>query len=338
MADWVLKGSLRGPYDVLPEEYGGTGQTTLQATRNAMGLGDTTGALPIANGGTGATSIEGARSAILNYPSKEQLLAYMRIDEDASETKADGSQPINAEGLAAVLGIDPDGEGDVVLPPVYVEPGKDIESYTWEELSIMVNDPRNINNGSLDYLLGQVRGVNVSGYGNIGFQVVGLQHDDLADGSGKAGMTLMAEQCEFAATPNNSSSINNGWGDWSIRTTLNGNFYNGFSDSVKPYIKSVNKAYEKTKAAVNYSNDYVFIASEMEVFGTSQYDASGTQYEYWSQNNTNSSRIKYAGGESSYWLLRSIYNANYIAAVSPSGSKDYVSYQSEYYVVPCFCI
>lgn len=35
---------------------GGTGQTTLQATRNAMGLGNTTGALPIANGGTGATT------------------------------------------------------------------------------------------------------------------------------------------------------------------------------------------------------------------------------------------------------------------------------------------
>ena len=35
---------------------GGTGNTSLQATRNAMGLGNTTGALPVANGGTGATT------------------------------------------------------------------------------------------------------------------------------------------------------------------------------------------------------------------------------------------------------------------------------------------
>ena len=35
---------------------GGTGQTSLQATRNAMGLGNTTGVLPIANGGTGTSS------------------------------------------------------------------------------------------------------------------------------------------------------------------------------------------------------------------------------------------------------------------------------------------
>lgn len=47
---------------VLPINKGGTGQTSLQATRNAMGLGDTTGALPIANGGTGATTVASARN------------------------------------------------------------------------------------------------------------------------------------------------------------------------------------------------------------------------------------------------------------------------------------
>lgn len=44
--------------------YGGTGQTTLAAARNAMGLGNTTGALPIANGGTGATTVAAARNAL----------------------------------------------------------------------------------------------------------------------------------------------------------------------------------------------------------------------------------------------------------------------------------
>ena len=37
---------------------GGTGQTTLAAARNAMGLGNTTGVLPIANGGTGDQVME----------------------------------------------------------------------------------------------------------------------------------------------------------------------------------------------------------------------------------------------------------------------------------------
>ena len=41
----------------LPVARGGTGQATLQALRNSMGLGNTTGALPEENGGTGSASL-----------------------------------------------------------------------------------------------------------------------------------------------------------------------------------------------------------------------------------------------------------------------------------------
>ena len=40
---------------------GGTGATSVAGARNALGLGNTDGALPIANGGTGATTAEEAR-------------------------------------------------------------------------------------------------------------------------------------------------------------------------------------------------------------------------------------------------------------------------------------
>lgn len=46
----------------LPVANGGTGQTSLQGVRKALGLGDTTGALPVANGGTGVTSLATLRS------------------------------------------------------------------------------------------------------------------------------------------------------------------------------------------------------------------------------------------------------------------------------------
>lgn len=49
---------------VLDVDRGGTGQSTLQAFRNAAGLGNTTGALPVANGGTGATAAASARTNI----------------------------------------------------------------------------------------------------------------------------------------------------------------------------------------------------------------------------------------------------------------------------------
>ena len=49
---------------VLAANRGGTGNTSLQATRNAMGLGNTTGVLPAANGGTGHTSLQATRNAM----------------------------------------------------------------------------------------------------------------------------------------------------------------------------------------------------------------------------------------------------------------------------------
>lgn len=65
----------------LPPERGGTGQASVQAARNAMGLGDTLGAVPIANGGTGAATAAGAFENIVvpQYPSNEDLLAYLGL-------------------------------------------------------------------------------------------------------------------------------------------------------------------------------------------------------------------------------------------------------------------
>lgn len=40
--------------------HGGTGATSAAAARNALGLGNTSGALPVANGGTGATGTSSA--------------------------------------------------------------------------------------------------------------------------------------------------------------------------------------------------------------------------------------------------------------------------------------
>ena len=47
--------------NVLAVEHGGTGVTTAAAERNRLGLGNTTGAVPVANGGTGAKNINAAR-------------------------------------------------------------------------------------------------------------------------------------------------------------------------------------------------------------------------------------------------------------------------------------
>lgn len=59
--DGTLAGQLQASIDevkneIRPISTGGTGATTVAGARNALGLGNTSGALPIANGGTGKTT------------------------------------------------------------------------------------------------------------------------------------------------------------------------------------------------------------------------------------------------------------------------------------------
>ena len=63
---WVDGGSWGGASVTLPLAIsdGGTGSTTVAGARNALGLGNTSGALPIANGGTGKTTASAAYTAL----------------------------------------------------------------------------------------------------------------------------------------------------------------------------------------------------------------------------------------------------------------------------------
>ena len=73
IGDVDVTGSFR-PATPLAIANGGTGATTAALARNALGLGNTTGALPIANGGTGSTTQKGARDNIgLGYLSNNIL-------------------------------------------------------------------------------------------------------------------------------------------------------------------------------------------------------------------------------------------------------------------------
>ena len=63
-SDWGLYHGDVNLAGTVPVSRGGTGETTVAAARNALGLGNTNGALPVANGGTGATTAAAARNAL----------------------------------------------------------------------------------------------------------------------------------------------------------------------------------------------------------------------------------------------------------------------------------
>lgn len=74
--------------NVMSIEQGGTGATTVAAARNALGLGNTNGAVPIANGGTGATTAASART---NLGLSSAVTAASISGKTITLTKADGT-------------------------------------------------------------------------------------------------------------------------------------------------------------------------------------------------------------------------------------------------------
>ena len=85
--------------DVMCIAQGGTGQTTASGVRNALGLGNTTGALPIANGGTDATT---AQQACINLGAIGYRSDIGSIKSIHGSFWADSSSGINISELPTI--------------------------------------------------------------------------------------------------------------------------------------------------------------------------------------------------------------------------------------------
>lgn len=101
------------------------------------------------------------------------------------------------------------------------------------------------------------------------YRIIGINHDDLADGSGKAGLTLQFDQSLFDGSIDTSGP----WESSPLRSNLNnGELFNLFptdyQQKLVPVIKWTNndKGTSKT-ASVSKTEDRVFILSYRELFG-----------------------------------------------------------------------
>ena len=227
---------------------------------------------------------------------------------------------------------------DVVDGITKPKPGKDIGSYTWQELSQLAND-QDIELSDLDYLIGQSRNIPITGYGTFAFQLIGIGHGSLASGGTSKLLTFQSIDIVCKHNMNSSNTTSGGWASSAMRTFMNGELLSKFPQYVQDVIVEVKKPYCATaNGAVQHSNDKLFIASEMEIFGESDYGNDGTQYEYWSINNTNSARIKKLDGYEKPWWMRSVLDYELFRCVSTSGGYTSANANLTHGCVPCFCI
>ena len=117
------------------------------------------------------------------------------------------------------------------------------------------------------------------------YRIIGINHDDLADGSGKAGLTFEATSKTFGKQRINANDTNvGGWKVSELRGRLNsGDLWSllptNFTGKIRPVTKMTDNQGGGTHGQPTATIDKVFIISTTEFFGDLHSD--GGQYEYY---------------------------------------------------------
>ena len=154
----------------------------------------------------------------------------------------------------------------------------------------------------ITWLIGDQKKMTINGT-DYPIDIIGKNHDDYADGSGKAPLTFQMHDCYNTAFKMNSTSTNSGgWGASEMRKTHLPSILTLMPSEVQADIKEVNKYTGPT-------SDKLFLLSQIEVTNRNDrtYAGEGTQYEYYAAGN---SATKKRNGTAVVWWLRSPYKNN----------------------------
>lgn len=176
--------------------------------------------------------------------------------------------------------------------------------------------------------------------------IIGFDHDNVANagsyGRSKAGITWQLLDCLNTTYQMNSSNTNNGgWTSCAMRTstmaTLLGKLPTALKNNIVPVTKLTSAGNQSTQ--INSTTDSLFLLSEIEIFGATQYSKAGegVQYEYYAAGNPT---VKKVNGSASYWWERSPNGSGttafclvYSGGAAANGNADY-----SYGVAFGFCV
>ena len=133
------------------------------------------------------------------------------------------------------------------------------------------------------------------------YRIIGINHDDLADGSGKAGLTFLTTSTGISSRMNVTSTSAGGWEASELRAKMNsGEIWKLMPSDFQSKVKAVSKLTNSTSAtdknaAVATTSDKLFLLSYSEIVETpwnawSEYPwigKEGTQYEAFKGKVTN---------------------------------------------------
>lgn len=176
---------------------------------------------------------------------------------------------------------------------------------------------------------------------NYRIDIIGKNHDDLADGTGKAPLTFQLHDCYTTTYQMNSSNTNSGgWTNCAMRSTHLPAILALMPAEIQAGIREVQKKSSagNKSSSIQTTNDKLFLLSEIEIFGSTTYSfaGEGTQYDYYKAGN---SKVKKLNGSAYAWWERSpdsSFSTSFCSVYS-SGSADAVNASNLRGVPFAFC-
>ena len=157
-----------------------------------------------------------------------------------------------------------------------------------------------VEQGFITPSIGETKTIKIGGTA-YKIQCIGLNHDDLVSG-GKAKTTWQLVDCYATHNMNSNYTNAGGWQDCEMRSWLNDTVLstitdedgNPLSSRIKQVIKRAANGGSQSGTEVVATNDYLFLPSAVEVFGTVKdsytssspryaYTGEGNQYEFYSE-------------------------------------------------------
>ena len=195
-----------------------------------------------------------------------------------------------------------------VIGIVYVYPfvvGATLETTSWDNIAAVSKFGQAPNY----WKVGDKKNITVNGV-TYAAQIIGFDHDTLTTADGgrtKAGITFQLVDCLKTTYSMNGSNTNvNSWRGSTMRTSTMATLLNQLSSDLKSVLKFVNKVTSvgNNSSGLETTSDKLFLLSEIEVFGATQYSyaGEGKQYEYYTAGN---STIKKVNGSANNWWERS---------------------------------
>ena len=183
----------------------------------------------------------------------------------------------------------------------------------------------------------------------LSFRIIGIAHDELEDGSGRAGLTFETVNDVFPHRPIQfAGHCGTHWGELSINRDLDSDYFYGIiPDDLKMFIEPVKKSTcyqlvdrknrEVSKRTVTTGK--LFILSEAEIYGSADgNDFDGTQYEYYCGKGTTSAYFFPACGDFQRWTRSSDNSAECCYSYVDADGSCHIGFaDNEKAVCPAFC-